>query len=274
MIWDFDVTLATRPGNWTGALCEVVASKYADLGIGPDRLRPHLQSGFPWHTPEIVRRPCSEEEWWEQLLPVLAQALRSGADLPDAEARELAGRVRARYLDPKSWQVFEDVLPVLRELRGRGWKHIVLSNHVPELPRLTEALGLSSFLIDVYCSGRTGAEKPHPKAFEPVFADHPEARAGWMIGDSWRADVQVNLFRRRRQAGQVEGRPAQQRPPVRRLGRRQTPGFEPSQDEAVDVRTRPGRVLDGRQGRPRLNAALGGTSGFTIVECGAVHGRP
>src|SRR5439155_17680352 len=69
-------------------------------------------------------------------------------------------------------------------------KHIVLSNHVPELPRLTEALGLSSFLIDVYCSGRTGAEKPHPKAFEPVFADHPEARAGWMIGDSWRADVQ------------------------------------------------------------------------------------
>jgi len=190
LIWDFDVTLATRPGNWTGALCEVVASKYADLGIGPDRLRPHLQSGFPWHTPEIVRRPCSEEEWWEQLLPVLAQALRSGADLPDAEARELAGRVRARYLDPKSWQVFEDVLPVLRELRGRGWKHIVLSNHVPELPRLTEALGLSSFLIDVYCSGRTGAEKPHPKAFEPVFADHPEARAGWMIGDSWRADVQ------------------------------------------------------------------------------------
>jgi len=37
---------------------------------------------------------------------------------------------------------------------------------------------------------RFGAEKPHPKAFEAVFANYPEARAGWMIGDSWRADVQ------------------------------------------------------------------------------------
>lgn len=87
----------------------------------------------------------------------------------------------------------EDVLPALRRLSIRGWKHIILSNHVPELPRLTEALGLSDFLIDVYCSGRTGAEKPHPKAFETVFADHPEARAGWMIGDSWRADVRGAL---------------------------------------------------------------------------------
>jgi len=193
LIWDFDGTLATRPGNWTGALCEVMASEYPDLGITPDRLRPHLQSGFPWHTPEILRNPCSEEEWWEQLLPVLAHALQSGAGLRDAEARRLAGRVRARYLDPKSWQVFEDVLPTLRELSDRRWKHIVLSNHVPELPRLAEALGLKNLLIDVYCSGRTGAEKPHPKAFEAVFTDHPEARAGWMIGDSWGADVQGAL---------------------------------------------------------------------------------
>jgi len=193
LIWDFDGTLATRPGNWTGALCEVMASKRAELGITPDRLKPYLQSGFPWHTPEILRSPCSDEDWWIQLLPVLVQALQSGAGLPAAEARELAGSVRARYLDPKSWRVFEDVLPALRELSGRGWKHIVLSNHVPELRRLTEALGLGNLLIDVYSSGRTGVEKPHPKAFEAVFADYPEARSGWMIGDSWRADVQGAL---------------------------------------------------------------------------------
>ena len=59
LIWDFDGTLATRPGNWTGALCEVVANRYPDLGMTPDRLRPHLQHGFPWHRPEIVRSPCS-----------------------------------------------------------------------------------------------------------------------------------------------------------------------------------------------------------------------
>ena len=112
----------------------------------------------------------------------MALILWSGPDWSDWDAAGAA----AQCLGGQSFIV----LPVLRELRGRGWKHIVLSNHVPELPRLTEALGLSSLLIDVYCSGRTGAEKPHPKAFEPVFADHPEARAGWMVGDSWRADVQ------------------------------------------------------------------------------------
>lgn len=193
LIWDFDGTLAVRPGNWTGALCEVVGTARPDLGVTPDRLRPYLQSGFRWHTPEVVRSPGPEEQWWEELLPVFAGALRSGAGLGEPEARRLARQVRARYTDPRHWQVFDDVLPVLGRLRDRGWTHIVLSNHVPELSRLVEALGLSEFVVAVYCSGQTGAEKPHPKAFEAVFAEHPEARTGWMIGDSWRADVQGAL---------------------------------------------------------------------------------
>jgi putative hydrolase of the HAD superfamily len=84
-------------------------------------------------------------------------------------------------------------LPALARLRNRGWSHIVLSNHVPELPQLVEALGLSDFIMAVYCSACTGVEKPHRKAFETVFARYPEAHNGWMIGDSWRADVQGAL---------------------------------------------------------------------------------
>ena len=86
--------------------------------------------------------------------------------------------------------MFDDVAPVLTQLRDRGWRHILLSNHIPELPRLVDALGLSDFFVAVYSSGTIGAEKPHPRAFDAVFADHPDARHGWMIGDSWRADVQ------------------------------------------------------------------------------------
>lgn len=189
LTWDFDGTLATRPGNWTGALCEIVTRAHPGLGITADRLRPYLQQGFPWHTPEVVRRPGSEDDWWDALLPLLAGALQAGAGFPEHEARRLAGSVRALYTDPRSWQVFGDVRPVLGRLRARGWRHLVLSNHVPELPRLVEALGLGDLVVGVYCSGRTGAEKPHRQAFEAVFAEHPDARIGWMIGDSWRADV-------------------------------------------------------------------------------------
>jgi FMN phosphatase YigB (HAD superfamily) len=36
-------------------------------------------------------------------------------------------------------------------------------------------------------------EKPHWKAFETGFARYPKAQSGWMIGDSWRVDVQGAL---------------------------------------------------------------------------------
>jgi putative hydrolase of the HAD superfamily len=181
LVWDFDGTLATRPGNWTAALCEVVNRERPDLGVTSESIRPHLQAGFRWHTPELVRPPCSEDEWWDELHPVLAEALRTGASLDEREALRLARHVRAHYTDSQCWRVFDDVPSTLARLRDRGWQHIMLSNHVPELARLVEALGLSDFFVTLYTSGQTGAEKPHAQAFEPVFATYPEARKGWMM---------------------------------------------------------------------------------------------
>ncbi len=193
LTWDFDGTLARRPGNWAGVICEVVAAQRPDLQLAPELVRPHIQSGFPWHTPDVVRRPCSPDDWWRQLLPVLASAVQHAAGIDESEARRLAAGVRSAYTDAKGWQVFDDVRPALEQLRDRGWQHIVLSNHVPELPGLIEALGLNDLISAVHSSGCIGVEKPHPQAFETVFAAHPAARTGWMIGDSWRADVQGAL---------------------------------------------------------------------------------
>jgi putative hydrolase of the HAD superfamily len=152
LVWDFDGTLAVRPGNWTAVVCELVARARPDLGMTAERLRPHLQSGFPWHTPEVVRAPCSAEEWWRGLLPVLARAVQRASGVGDVEARRLVAGARAAYLDAKRWQVFDDV---------------------PELAALIDALGLGDLITAVHCSGCTGVEKPHPRAFEAVFAAHP-----------------------------------------------------------------------------------------------------
>jgi putative hydrolase of the HAD superfamily len=190
LTWDFDGTLAFRPGNWTGVVCEVVATVRPDLHLTADRLRPYLERGFPWHMPEVVREPCSAEQWWGGLLAILARAVRGASGVDEVEARRLVDGVRAAYTDATRWQVFPDVRPALAQLRDRGWNHLVLSNHVPELPSLIEALGLHDWITAVRCSACTGAEKPNPRAFEAVFADYPQARTGWMIGDSWRADVQ------------------------------------------------------------------------------------
>ena len=188
LVWDFDGTLATRRGHWPGTLCEVVAA--AGRAATPEQIRPHLQRGFPWHTPEVVRTPCTDDEGWQGLLPVFAGAIQLGAGFEEREAHRLAATVREAYLHPDAWQVYDDVVSALTELRDRGWRHVILSNHVPELTRLTDTLGLSDLFTDIYTSGRLGAEKPHRQAFEAVFAEHPGARGGWMLGDSWRADVQ------------------------------------------------------------------------------------
>jgi putative hydrolase of the HAD superfamily len=190
LTWDFDGTLAFRPGQWAGVICEVVAAARHDLGMTPERLRPYLQNGFPWHAPDVVRTPCPSDQWWSDLLAMLARAVQSAGGCDAIEARRLVDGVRAAYTDPRPWRLFGDVLPALTALRDRGWHHVILSNHVPELPALVGALGLGEVVTSVFTSGTTGVEKPHRQAFEMVFARHPAARDGWMIGDNWHADVQ------------------------------------------------------------------------------------
>jgi putative hydrolase of the HAD superfamily len=189
LVWDFDGTLATRRGGWAGALAEVIASRCPGVAIDAEALRPHLRRGFPWHTPEVVRAPGSSGDWWDALAPVFGSAIAGVAGLPEAEARRAAAEVRTTFLRRDSWVVFEDTSFALEQLRDRGWTHVLLSNHVPELESLMEELGLTRFFEAVYNSAVTGKEKPNKAAFECVFADFPEARSGWMIGDSWSADV-------------------------------------------------------------------------------------
>jgi putative hydrolase of the HAD superfamily len=144
--------------------------------------------------PDVVRTPCSADHWWnELLLPVLTGAVQRAAGLDAHESRRLVDSVRAAYTDARTWSLFEDALPALTRLRDRGWSHLILSNHVPELPGLVESLGLGPVITAIYSSGCTGVEKPHRKAFEAVFARYPGAKSGWMIGDSWRADVRGAL---------------------------------------------------------------------------------
>jgi putative hydrolase of the HAD superfamily len=189
LIWDFDGTLATRNGGWVGALQEVVTTGYPHMTIAAEAIRPHLQQGFPWHTPDVIRLPVPPDVWWENLNPLFARALASAAGLTEGDASRLALRVRSTYLRIGPWQLYDDTVDTLGRLRELGWSHILLSNHVPELESLVAHLGLEDFFQAIYNSGVTGKEKPNPAAFECVFADFPEARRGWMIGDNWKADV-------------------------------------------------------------------------------------
>jgi putative hydrolase of the HAD superfamily len=190
LLWDFDGTLAYRPGLWGACLCEVLDEHQDGHGITADQLRPFLRDGFPWHQPELPHPELSEPDaWWRQIQQLLAGAYE-GVGIPGPRARELARLARKRYVDVRcGWRLFDDTLPVLDHLHAAGWRHVVLSNHVPELPALVNGLGLSHRVELVLSSAATGYEKPNRRAFELALEQCGQPRQVWMIGDNPHADV-------------------------------------------------------------------------------------
>jgi putative hydrolase of the HAD superfamily len=190
ILWDFDGTLAYRPGMWRGCLIEVLDEHAAGHGVDADQLRPFLRDGFPWHRPEVAHPElCQPDAWWRQIEVLLAGAYE-GVGIGSDEARELAGRVRGRFVDAsRGWRLFDDTLPALGRLRSEGWRHVVLSNHVPELPALADGLGLSPLIDEVHTSAVTGYEKPNRRAFELALESCGRPNEVWMVGDNPVADV-------------------------------------------------------------------------------------
>jgi putative hydrolase of the HAD superfamily len=102
---------------------------------------------------------------------------------------KLARGVRSVYTDPTCWQRYDDTLPALDKLGAKGWKHILLSNHVPELPMLLDRLDLTKYFAVVFNSAETGYEKPNHHAFRAVLDWMGPNATCWLIGDSYHADI-------------------------------------------------------------------------------------
>jgi len=189
LIWDFDGTLGYRVGKWEGALLEVLRRHAPEVNMRRELLWPHLQTGFPWLTPETPHTEIqTAEEWWDRLDPVFARAF-AGAGLANETAHTLAKHVRHVYPDTTAWRLFDDAIPTLECLAAQGWRHLLLSNHIPELPEILRHLGLAPHFAAVFNSAQTGYEKPHPRAFRNVLETLDGSGAVWMIGDSMSNDI-------------------------------------------------------------------------------------
>jgi putative hydrolase of the HAD superfamily len=189
LIWDFDGTLGYRLVGWVGALLEVVHREAPTCNVTADQLRPHLQAGFPWHAPEHPHPSvASAEQWWGVLDPVFVRAFTAiGIDVQ--RAQQMAKQVRQVYPLPTHWRLFDDATPTLDRLSTQGWTHVILSNHVPELPAIIHHLHIGPYISHIFNSAETGYEKPHLLAFRHMLAALADIAAVWMIGDSLQADI-------------------------------------------------------------------------------------
>jgi len=174
---------------WSEVGHALLSEQCPHLGIELERLRPKLQTGFPWQSPENGHLElASADLWWDAVHRRFADAFAElGWD--DAYAACPYDTLRASILDPGRYRVFDDVEPVLQQLQERGWRQIIVSNHVPELPVLVDGLGLNRWFDAVVTSGFVGYEKPHPRLFDAARAVTPDLEV-WMIGDNPHADFE------------------------------------------------------------------------------------
>jgi len=190
VLWDFDGTLAFREGMWSGCLVEVLDQHEPGHVHCADDFRPSLRDGFPWYTPDVPHPDLGNpDRWWEPIEKLLARAyVRVGYE--SERARRLARLARLHFVDPHhGWRLFKDTGPTLERLRKEGWRHVVLSNHVPELPAIVDALGLGDLIDAVVNSAQTGYEKPHAEAFAAGRRAAGDPDEIWMVGDNPVADV-------------------------------------------------------------------------------------
>lgn len=185
--WDFDGTLVSRPAMWSEAGHMVLAERCPQLNVQRETLGRHLQSGFPWHHPDRDHTGLTTAEaWWDAVDHRFADAFVE-LGWVDAHRARPFDRLREYILAPDRYRVFDDVEPVLSLLLDRGWRHVIVSNHVPELPSLVDGLGLARWFDAIVTSAQVGFEKPHPRLFEAARAISPHG-AIWMIGDNPIAD--------------------------------------------------------------------------------------
>lgn len=190
IIWDFDGTLAHRPGGWWAqCMLEWLEEVEPGHGVSLDDIRPYLKRGFPWHEhdkghPDL----CDPEAWWAHVGDVLGGILTS-AGIAEATAATVARMFPARFPDPTRWVLYDDTLGALERLRDAGWRHAILSNNLPELPLITDGLGLGEIVDQVFTSAVIGYEKPHPEAFRVALDSLGPNAQTWMVGDNAVADV-------------------------------------------------------------------------------------
>ena len=101
-----------------------------------------------------------EADFWRGFLNRV-RALLDGGTLTD----EAFSTLSAHFREPESWKVYDDVLPVLDELAGRGLPLAVVSNWDSYLPRLLERKDLASRFAAVSVSAIEETGKPEPEIF-------------------------------------------------------------------------------------------------------------
>lgn len=162
-----------------------------DLGVrGVDRseLSSFLSVGFPWHehavSHERLFAGCS---YWDYMGGLFQKVVdRFIGDAPGAG--EVGIRIRKWVLSHHAYEATPHCREVLHDLTGKGYTHVVASNHIPELRKLLRDVNLEDCFAEIYTSGAIGFEKPNPEFFSHILSREDSSQIICMVGDNYVCD--------------------------------------------------------------------------------------
>ena len=182
VLFDVDFTLA-QPGPLLGGPGYRDAAARFGLELAPERY-PEARAAAIL---DIEQHPelDHDEEVWVRFTEDILRGM--GADGPDI--REIALEITRGWEQSDNFELYDDVLPTLAELRRHRLSIGLVSNTSRDLEAFIGHFGLD---VDAWISsGRHGKVKPSPSIFRAVLDQlevEPEAAA--MIGDSPLDDVE------------------------------------------------------------------------------------
>ena len=155
--------------------------------VAPD-FRSFLIAGFPWHNPELSHKHITTSEaWWGPIINKFVEGYVHYG-ISDEQARKLALLAKKKFLDMDTWNIFDDTIDTLNFLSELGWKHAIVSNHMPELIDIVKALGIDKHIEYFINSAFVGYEKPNRMIYEYALSLTGRPKEVWMIGDNIEAD--------------------------------------------------------------------------------------
>ncbi len=168
-----------EPWPSVGHVYAEVAARFGLPGLAPEALNRGFAAAWQTKVNFDYSRPA-----WQRLVR------RTFGARMVALPPEFFPALYERFAQPEAWQIYDDVLPALENLKECGWRLGVISNWDERLRPLFARLGLSPYFEVIMVSREVGHAKPAAEIFHRAASALKLPPSALLhIGDSPQEDV-------------------------------------------------------------------------------------
>lgn len=136
------------------------------------------------HDVLLLKSDRAEKDWWRKIVGRVM-----GSHFAPRAFHRYFEDLYSRFAHPRHWRLFDDALPTIRALRGKGYRVGIVSNWDSRLVTLSERIGLTKEVEFLLVSAVEGLVKPDHRLFHRALSHAKvEPHEAVHVGDSLQED--------------------------------------------------------------------------------------